>query len=158
MSPVIIDRPDLQSFQQKYGQSLLTLIFWIMFFFFMRPLIGLVGWVFGLRLFSDIMIVHGGYRALLELLGIYLGIIVIMGLCLKGWGIYNLLRYGRHEKRIHHPAPLDLADQAEHFGITAVQLEKWQVARRLVLEHDDQGTLTGVRVPDGEVDDWERDL
>ena len=36
MNPPIINRPDLQSFQQKYGQSLITVLFWILFFFFMR--------------------------------------------------------------------------------------------------------------------------
>jgi len=143
MTPLIISRPDLQTFRQKYGQSLLTLLFWIMFIFFMRPLIGIIGWFFGFQLFNDIMIVHGGYQALLELLGIYFGIIVIMGLMLKVWALYNLLRYGRHEKRIRQPAPLSLADQARHFEIAADQLKHWKTGRRLVLEHDDQGRLIG---------------
>ncbi|HKI51841.1 MAG TPA: poly-beta-1,6-N-acetyl-D-glucosamine biosynthesis protein PgaD [Geothermobacteraceae bacterium] len=148
MTPLIINRPDLRSFQQKYGQSLLTLLIWVMFFFFMRPLIGLIGWFFGLQLFADVMIVHGGYQALIELLGIYFGIIVCMGLILEGWALYNQLRYGRNEKRNRHPAPLSLADQARHFEISGEQLEHWQTARSLVLEHDDQGRLTGGSIPD----------
>jgi biofilm PGA synthesis protein PgaD len=143
MSPLIINRPDLQSFRQKYGQSLLTLLIWVMFFFFMRPLIGLVGWFFGLQLFTDVMIVHGGYQALIELLGIYFGIIVAMGLMLEGWTLYNLLRYGRNEKRNRQPVPVSIADQASHFDVTAEQLAHWQTARCLVLEHDAQGLLTG---------------
>jgi biofilm PGA synthesis protein PgaD len=149
MSPLIINRPDLQSFRQKYGQSLLTLLIWVMFFFFMRPLIGLVGWFFGLQLFTDVMIVHGGYQALIELLGIYFGIIVVMGLILEGWALYNLLRYGRNEKRTRQPIPVSIADQARHFDVAAEQLAHWQAARCLVLEHDDQGLLTGGRTTDG---------
>jgi biofilm PGA synthesis protein PgaD len=143
MNPLIINRPDLQSFRQKYGQSLLTLLIWVMFFFFMRPLIGLVGWFFGLQLFTDVMIVHGGYQALIELLGIYFGIIVCMGLILEGWALYNLLRYGRNEKRIRQPVPVSIAEQARHFEVAAEQLAHWQTLSFLVLEHDDQGNLTG---------------
>ncbi len=97
MTQPIINRPDLRSFEQKYGQSLITVMFWVLFFFFMRPLIGMVGWYFGFQLFTDIMIAQGGYEALLELLGWYVAVIVIMGLVLEGWALYNLFRYGRHE-------------------------------------------------------------
>jgi len=151
MKPSIINRPDLQTFQQKYGQGFLTVFFWILFFFFMRPLIGLVGWFFGYQLFTDVMIVQGGYHALLELLGIYFSIIVLMGLVLEGWSLYNLLRYGRRERRVHQPAPLSILEQARHFGIDPEHLAIWQTARRLVLEHDDHGHLIGVRSGNEEV-------
>jgi len=145
MTQPIINRPDLQSFQQKYGQSIITILFWVLFFFFMRPLIGMLGWFFGYQLFTDIMIVKGGYEALLELLIWYVGIIVLMGLVLEGWALYNLLRYGRHEKRKHHPEPLNIEDQAEFFQIDADQLRTLQQARRVILEHDNHGLLIGSR-------------
>ncbi|MGW8313392.1 MAG: poly-beta-1,6-N-acetyl-D-glucosamine biosynthesis protein PgaD [Desulfuromonadales bacterium] len=144
MQPVI-NRPDLQSFQQKYGQGFITVFFWVLFFFFMRPLIGMVGWFFGFQLFTDIMIVQGGYEALLELLVWYVGIIVLMGLVLEGWALYNLLRYGRHEKRTHHPEPVKVEDLAKHFQIDTDQLCKLQAARRIVLEHDSHGRLIASR-------------
>ena len=141
MTQPIINRPDLQSFQQKYGQSVITVLFWVLFFFFMRPLIGMVGWFFGFQLFTDIMIVQGGYEALLELLVWYVGVIVLMGLVLEGWALYNLLRYGRHEKRTHQPEPVGVEALAKHFQIDVDQLRNLQVARRVVLEHDDHGLL-----------------
>lgn len=145
MPQTIIDRPDLQSFQQKYGQSLITVLFWILFFFFMRPLIGMVGWFFGFQLFTDIMIIKGGYHALLDLLIWYVGIIFLMGLVLEGWALYNLLHYGRHEKRIHQPEPVSPEAQAEHFGIESDRLRQLQAAGRVVLEHDAQGRLISSR-------------
>lgn len=145
MKATIINRPDLQSFRQKYGQSLLTTFFWILFFFFMRPLIGLVGWFFGIQLFTDVMIVQGGYKALLGLLGIYFGIVFLMGLVLEGWALYNLLRYGRNERRTRHPAPLSREEQARYFEVDIEQLAQWQIAHRLVLEHDENGRLIGER-------------
>jgi len=141
MSQLIINRPDLQSFQQKYGQSLITILFWVVFFFFMRPLIGLVGWVFGLQLFTDVMIVKGGYHALLGLLGWYLGVIIVMGAVLEGWALYNIFRYGRHEKRRLQPNPVMVEELAKYFQVAPGHLQDWQTARRVVLEHDDHGLL-----------------
>lgn len=141
MSHPIINRPDLQSFQQKYGQGLITVGFWVLFFFFMRPLIGLVGWVFGVQLFTDVMVVQGGYHALLGLLGWYFGIIIVMGAVLKGWALYNMFRYGRHEKRHRHPDPVSVQELAQRFQVEIGQLRDWQTARRLILEHDDNGVV-----------------
>ncbi len=113
----------------------------MLFFFFMRPLIGMVGWFFGFQLFTDIMIVQGGYEALLELLVWYVGVIVLMGLVLEGWALYNLLHYGRHEKRTHQPEPVGVEALAKQFQIDVDHLRNLQVARRVVLEHDDHGLL-----------------
>jgi poly-beta-1,6-N-acetyl-D-glucosamine biosynthesis protein PgaD len=137
----IIHRPDLQTYQQKYGQSLITVLFWVLFFFFMRPLISIIGWFFGAQLFTDIMIEQGGYHALLALLVWYFGIIFLMGLVLEGWSLYNLFRYGRNEKRIHHPEPVKVAALAEHFQIDADRLSELQTAKRVILEHDVNGKL-----------------
>lgn len=145
MTQPIINRPDLRSFEQKYGQSLITVMFWVLFFFFMRPLIGMVGWYFGFQLFTDIMIAQGGYEALLELLGWYVAVIVIMGLVLEGWALYNLFRYGRHEKRTRQPEPVKVETLAKHFQVDVDRLRNLQVARRVVLEHDDHGLLIDSR-------------
>jgi len=145
MTELIINRPDLQTFQQKYGQSIVTVLFWTMFFFFMRPLVGMVGWFFGLQLFTDVMIVQGGYEVLLDLLLWYFGVIVLMGLTLEGWALYNLLRYGRHEKRLHQPLPITVDAQSTHFQIDADLLRRLQISRRVVLEHDERGRLVNCR-------------
>jgi poly-beta-1,6-N-acetyl-D-glucosamine biosynthesis protein PgaD len=141
MNSPIINRPDLQTFQQKYGQSLITVLFWVLFFFFMRPLLGMVGWFFGLQLFTEIMLVKGGYHSLLELLGWYFVIIIVMSVVVKCWSLYNLIRYGRHEKRLRQPTPVTVENQARHFEVDPGLLEQWQAARRITLEHDDSGRL-----------------
>jgi len=150
MPQTIINRPDLQTFQQKYGQSVITIMFWVLFFFFMRPLISMVGWFFGVQLFTDIMIEQGGYHALLALLTWYFGIIFLMGLILESWSLYNLYRYGRNEKRIHHPAPVRLTALAEHFQLDAEHLRNLQTAKRVLLEHDAHGRLISHRDGSGD--------
>ena len=156
MTPPIINRPDLRSFEQKYGQSLITLMFWVMFFFFMRPLIGMVGWYFGLQLFTDVMIVHGGYQALIELLGIYFGIIVAMGLILEGWALYNLLRYGRESYRpvMRLLIRCDLLESPDGWSWSTMNAAGWRTAgprrRRLkVVGHSSGRGQSSLALPKG---------
>ena len=154
MSETIINRPDLQSFQQKYGQSLITVLFWVLFFFFMRPLIGIVGWFFGVQLFTDIMIERGGYHALFDLLTWYVGIVVLIGLVLECWSLYNLYRYGRNEKRKNQPKPVRAGEIAAFFQVDPDWLDALQAAKKITLEHDAQGRLI---IPGEESDEvWPR--
>jgi len=141
MPETIINRPDLQSFQQKYGQSLITVLFWVLFFFFMRPLIGMVGWIFGIQLFTDIMIERGGYHALFDLLTWYAGIVVLIGLVLGSWSLYNLYRYGRNEKRKHHPQPVHAGEISAFFHVDPNWLNELQASKKITLEHDAHGRL-----------------
>ncbi|MBW2473380.1 MAG: poly-beta-1,6-N-acetyl-D-glucosamine biosynthesis protein PgaD [Deltaproteobacteria bacterium] len=141
MPETIINRPDLQSFQQKYGQSLITVLFWVLFFFFMRPLIGMVGWIFGIQLFTDIMIERGGYHALFDLLTWYAGIVVLIGLVLGSWSLYNLYRYGRNEKRKHHPQPVQAGEISAFFHVDPNWLNELQASKKITLEHDAHGRL-----------------
>ena len=151
MPETIINRPDLQSFQQKYGQSLITVLFWVLFFFFMRPLIGMVGWFFGVQLFTDVMIERGGYHALFDLLSWYAGIVVLIGLVLESWSLYNLYRYGRNEKRKHQPQPAQTGEIAAFFQIDPDWLNELQSARKITLKHDAHGRLINSREESDEV-------
>ena len=141
MPEIIINRPDLQSFKQKYGQSLITVLFWVLFFFFMRPLIGVVGWCFGVQLFTDIMIEQGGYHLLFEWLTWYAGVVVLIGLVMGCWSLYNLYRYGRNEKRKNHPQPAQAEEIAAFFQIDPDWLNELQAAKKITLQHDVHGRL-----------------
>lgn len=154
MPETIINRPDLQSFQQKYGQSLITVLFWVLFFFFMRPLIGIVGWFFGVQLFTDIMIERGGYHALFDLLTWYAGIVVLIGLVLEGWSLYNLYRYGRNEKRKHQPQSVKGSEMAVYFQVDPDWLGELQAAKQVTLEHDSYGRL--INPGEGLDEQWPR--
>lgn len=154
MPETIINRPDLQSFQQKYGQSLITVLFWVLFFFFMRPLIGIVGWFFGVQLFTDIMIERGGYHALFDLLTWYAGIVVLIGLVLEGWSLYNLYRYGRNEKRKHQPQSVKGSEMAVYFQVDPDWLGELQAAKQVTLEHDAYGRL--INPGEGLDEQWPR--
>ena len=145
MKPLIIERPERQSAAQRWGFSLLTLIFWGLFAYFIRPLVTLVVWIIGYWRFYDVMIESHGIDHLARLLLIYGVILLCIALLLIGWSMYNLLRYGHNEKRTSHPTPATPEMLAEYFMVDPEDVRTWQETRRLVLNFDSAGRIVGAQ-------------
>jgi poly-beta-1,6-N-acetyl-D-glucosamine biosynthesis protein PgaD len=141
MRPLIITRPERQSVSQRWGYGLLTVLFWGLFGYFIRPLVTLLAWTVGYWRFHDVMIEGHGINHLARLLMIYGAIIGGMSLSLIAWSIYNLLRYGHNEKRVTPPDPTTPEMLAEYFMIDPDDLCNWQSTRRLVLDFDPSGRI-----------------
>ncbi|HKL49456.1 MAG TPA: poly-beta-1,6-N-acetyl-D-glucosamine biosynthesis protein PgaD [Desulfuromonadales bacterium] len=137
----VISRPDRQSTGQRYGQRLLTLLFWLFTVYLLRPLITLIAWASGLHLFSEVMLEEQGLVSLLHLLGSYAMTIAAIGAALGGWAIYNLLRFRGRNKRIHHPKPVPLEEEAAHYGLDNETVREWRNAPRIVMHYDREGNL-----------------
>lgn len=135
----IISRPDRQSAGQRYGQRLLTLMFWLLTAYLLRPLITLIAWAAGLRLFSEIMIDEEGLVSLFQLLGSYVLIIAGIGAALGSWALYNLLRFRGRDKRTRHPRPVSPEEEASHYGLDPEAVRQWRQCRRLLVRHDANG-------------------
>lgn len=141
MKPLIIERPERQSATQRWGFGLLTLVFWGLFAYFIRPLVTIAAWALGYWRFQDVMIESQGINHLGRLLLIYTIIVVCMTLVLIGWSMYNLLRYGHNEKRNAPPPPATPEMLAEYFRVEPDDVHTWQKARRLVLNFDSSGQI-----------------
>ena len=103
MNPHIIQRPDLQTLRQRFGNSFLTFLFWLIWFYLWIPLLSLVAWAFGVDLFHDEMIVREGLQALIELLGLYFLVIFLISATLGTWALVNLCRFRVNERRGPRP-------------------------------------------------------
>ena len=141
MKPLIITRPDRQSTGQRWGYGFLTIVFWGLFVYFIKPLITMAVWVIAYWRFQNIMIEGHGIEHLARLLLIYALIILGMMLSLIGWSMYNLLRYGHHEKRTTPPPPVTPEMLAEYFMVEPDNVNTWQDAQRLVLHFDASGRI-----------------
>jgi poly-beta-1,6-N-acetyl-D-glucosamine biosynthesis protein PgaD len=141
MRPLIITRPERQSTAQRWGFGLLTVLFWGLFGYFIRPLLTMAAWSIGYWRFHDVMIEGHGFNHLLRLLAIYGIIIASISLSLIGWSIYNLIRYGYHEKRKTSPPPVTPEMLAEYFEIDPEDVRIWQDTDRLVLDFDSSGRI-----------------
>ena len=75
----LIERPDLQSPQQRTLYGALTLAFWALWFYLWLPVLALLAWALGFQQAYKYMVVLDGYQQLLRLLGIYSLIILLLG-------------------------------------------------------------------------------
>ncbi|MBN2429001.1 MAG: poly-beta-1,6-N-acetyl-D-glucosamine biosynthesis protein PgaD [Deltaproteobacteria bacterium] len=142
MKNIIIERPEAQTKKQRLSQNFLTALFWLLFFYLIRPFLSLFAWLLGFEIFYDVMIEKHGYRHLVDLIGIYLLVILLIGIVIRLWSLYNLNRYGQNEKRKISPPEMSLQQTAHYFSIQTETLQKWRDNRRTVLHFDDLGNVT----------------
>jgi len=146
MSPHIIQRPALQTLRQRFGYSFLTFLFWLIWFYLWIPLISLGGWLFGIDLFHDQMIVRDGLDALIELLGLYFLVIFLISATLGIWAMVNLWRFRGKNRRGPRPTVND-EQLADDFNVTSQQVGEWRECKRLVMSHDAEGNIITIDAP-----------
>jgi biofilm PGA synthesis protein PgaD len=140
---IIINLPELQSPLQRVTTRGITLVFWVVWIYLWLPLISLVAWWVGIQLFREHMLDNNGYQALFSDMHQYALTIAFIAIVLIGWARYNLLRFrdkGNRKASKH----VDLADQAQQFKIEPQHLRQWQIAKRLVIHHDERGDITDI--------------
>jgi len=143
MNPYIIVRPDLQTIRQRFGYSFLTFLFWLIWFYLWIPLISLGGWLFGVDLIHDEMVVRDGLNSLIELLGVYFLVIFLISAILGIWAIVNLWRF-RGKNRRGPRATVSEEKLSDDFNVSSQQVVAWRQCRRLVISHDAEGNIVTV--------------
>jgi poly-beta-1,6-N-acetyl-D-glucosamine biosynthesis protein PgaD len=117
-----------------------TTFFWGMWAYFVAPLLSLVLWYFGFRLFFEEMVGRSGYQAFIEQLENYGLAILAMLIVTLAWIYWNRNRYGGvYNTRKHMMAPVSLLESADMAGLPPEQLEQVQARSWLLLdfcEHD----------------------
>ncbi|MDF1832656.1 MAG: poly-beta-1,6-N-acetyl-D-glucosamine biosynthesis protein PgaD [Porticoccaceae bacterium] len=121
----IIDTPKLQTLQLKYTSTLLTLAFWVIWFYLWVPLITLAGWWFQIRFFQQEMIVVDGLDAFLELLPIFAAVTFALTGTLGFWALYNYKRFKGADRRKPLP-PVQKNDLIELLPISESELNSIQ--------------------------------
>jgi len=123
--PIIIDRPEALNPFRRGTEWSITTIGWIIWFFLCRPLILVFLWFIGMEIFYEHMIHLGGLQGLKEIWGIYLFVILIIFLVVRGWNVYNYFKFRKKDRR--QQAPAVTAAEMEHYlkfeagGVAAVQ-------------------------------------
>lgn len=142
-NPLIIERPDLQSGNQRAVFGVLTAVFWLLWVVLWLPLITVFGWVFFGYQFKFHMIDMEGYTGFLGVLGMYALVIVLLGGGLMAWAKYNHLRFRGVDRRkgFAPPTPADLA--AIH-GRQPEEVAHWQQMNIVTVHHDGQGRIERV--------------
>lgn len=126
---------------QRSTELGVTALFWLAWIYLISPLLGLLLWLVGIHLFTEEMLVRGGYQALLRELGNYGLVIFLMLLAVSLWIEWNQRRYGHNNKRTQPPLSVEHRETAERAGMTLVELELLQAARQAVVDFDDADRL-----------------
>jgi biofilm PGA synthesis protein PgaD len=139
---LVIERPDLQGWRQKYGYAVLTFAFWGLYLYLWQPLLSLVLWSFGVGLAYEEMLNRGGFSGLLGLLGSYVAIIAAFSAMFLGWAWINYLRFRGTDRRRAAPA-VNSRDLAEFFDVPLADLIQWRACKSLTIHHDPHGNVVG---------------
>jgi biofilm PGA synthesis protein PgaD len=144
--PLIIDRPQSIPMRERVAWGFITIVFWIFWAYLWSPLITLAGWGVGIYLgYRNLALGdHGGH--LWEVLLPYAEVIVLLGVALLGWAHIQWRRF-RNQQRRRPPISVTAAELAKseltHADLSIEQIEAWQRERRLEVEHDAAGRVTG---------------
>ncbi|MDB5850870.1 MAG: poly-beta,6-N-acetyl-D-glucosamine biosynthesis protein PgaD [Rhodoferax sp.] len=141
--PLIIERPDLQDWQQKAVFGALTAVFWVIWVFLWMPLITLIGWFFFGYQFHLEMVELNGYARFLNVLVVYAIVIGSMGGGLMLWALYNDIRFRGIDRRktISAPSTDEMGDWAKH---PASLLAQWQNCAVVTVHHNPDGSIESV--------------
>lgn len=144
MNACIIERPDQQSTAQKIIYGILTLGWWLFWFYLWLPLIG--PWISDHPIMNRLVSAHkytpDQYWILVDLF-IIVGIAaLIISIVMGVWGYYNLRNPGRERRR--RPAAVCVNQLARFFVVKDAQVMDWHQARRLVVHYDEQGVIQHV--------------
>jgi len=139
---VIFDRPELQARRHRWMYSTLTLIAWVVWMYLWLPVVTLVAWYLGVRIFVREIVIPDPRTMLAVSVG-YLLVVVIMGIVLLTWSQYNLRRFGGHDRR-RTPSPVTDRETMDWFAVSPEKLGEFRSGRSILVEHDENGVVLSV--------------
>lgn len=104
--PLVIDNPELQARHKRVVYSAATLMAWSVWMYLWLPLVSLLAWWFGVRVFIRELVVPET-RMLLLTLAVYAIVVAVLALLVVAWSQYNLRRFGRRQRRRAAPSVTD---------------------------------------------------
>ena len=140
---LIIDNRSALKTHHKVTSVGLTLFFWIIIFYLWQPLISLVAWAFGFKVFYEHMIILGGFEGFVEMLANYSLVIAVLGGSLLLWAKVNNIRFKNKVRRGSRPE-VDSNAISDYFNVNKAEREKWLRAKNLTISLTDNADVTCV--------------
>lgn len=137
----IIDTPKLQSLRLKYSSTLITLVFWIIWFYLWVPLITLAGWWLQLKFFEQEMLIVDGLDAFLDVLPVFIAVTLALNGSLAIWALYNFIRFKGLDRRKALP-PVQNDDLLQLWAISEANLTGAQTNKVSTIRISEDGDIT----------------
>lgn len=130
-SIAIENNPGLRSVTRVVFEWSFTAIMWALWVYLFLPMISLVMWAVGLHLFYVHLFEGAALERLADLLGQMGLTVLIVFVILRGWGYYNLYKFGRRDRRRRRPvATRDLLGR--QFNLSSAQVLSLQSQKEIV--------------------------
>ena len=139
MKDYIINAPQLQSFSKRISGIGITVICWIMWGYLLFPIITLINWLRGDYNVINEMRWFGGYKSLLELMEIYVGTLIILGIVWLFWVLMRKLR----RKRVLPAAQKVVTDEeiSLFYHVDKNQIGYFQHQQNVTVFFDESGKI-----------------
>jgi len=144
MQTLIIEKPSLAPLPKRLGWGVVTALFWVVWVYLWMPLVTLLFWLSGFRLFDRFVdqTVQTDWREFADLVAIYAVVVCVMGGGLLVWARIEYMRF-RNVNRRTKPVPVSVEEVAEYAGLPVEELVQWTQARRIKAYHDNDGRVVG---------------
>jgi biofilm PGA synthesis N-glycosyltransferase PgaC len=130
-------------------EYVLTTVFWGVWAYLVMPLLSLALWYGGIYLFTDRMITLGGYQAFADQLLQYTAVVFAMGLVLALWMGWNIVHYGRRDRRTVPPRPVTSLQIGDVMRLDPACIAALQSSRAIALHFNEARCPVIDRVVDG---------
>lgn len=140
MKDLIIDAPSMQSLWQRFSSVIVTFVFWGVWFFIWIPLATAFAWYLGFDLIYFEMFEMDGYKALIDEIYRFIGVVSLLGGSLAIWAAYNYFRF-RGKQRRATQAQVSSKEMAEFFGVKEAELNENKQAKLVSVSFDNVGNI-----------------
>lgn len=140
---LIINKPHALRLQNKLTTISFTFVMWMIIFYLWQPLISLIAWSFGFKVFYEHMVILGGFEGFFQMLTIYFWTVFVLGGGLILWAYTNKLRF-RGKVRRTNKNNVTAVDIAGFFKVDEKSQRQWQNEKNLTIAitQDNQITVT----------------
>lgn len=142
---LIINTPNLKNMPLLFGEGVLTILFWGLWFYLWLPVISLIAWWMGFNLFYKHMVELGGFSGFIKFLDVFLSGILFLCGALYAWSLYNRKRYGSYHRR-HKILTTDMNQMADSINVSKEKLHETQMAKRVSFSFAADNSVNDVKL------------
>ncbi len=127
-------------------EVIITIIFWGLWAYLIAPLLSVGLWLAGIYLFKDRILSMGGYEAFINQAVNYGYVILLMGIVLFSWVVWNQQRYGKRNQRTVIPEHVSSYDTGHITGLNEQSIEVLKTSRNIIIHYgeDSQPVIEAV--------------
>ena len=115
---------------------------WLLWLYFLAPLLTLAGWLMGAKSLSDEIRWFGGYKTLLQLLQMYGEIILLIAALWLAWTFFITWLHTTHPGKT--PEAVGDGELAQRFELQISQLAEARQAKKLTVHFDEHAGIVAI--------------